>query len=251
MAKVALVEAAPPEDELDAPKKKGGKGKIIILAVAVLVLAGGGFAGWKMFAGGHAADEHAAEKAAADTPPVFLPVDQFTVNLNPEGGEQFLQTAFSLKVTDQEVVDALKARAPELRNQVLLLLSSKKASELTSVEGKQKLAAQLVAVANQTITPAFPALKKAADAKAAAEAKAAADAKAAAEAKAAKEAKAADAGAADKTEKTDKESDAEDKPAEPKKEGKAAKKDKDGESGKAAAPAHAVLDVLFTHFIIQ
>jgi flagellar FliL protein len=162
MAKVALVEAAPPEIEAAAPAKRG-KGKLIVVLVLLMVLGGGGFAAWKFL--GAKGGEHAVEKAAPELPPVFVPVDQFTVNLNPEGGEQFLQTAFTLKVTDQEVVDAVKLRLPDLRNQVMLLLSSKKASELTTVEGKQKLSAEILVVANEVIQPSFPVAKKAPDAK--------------------------------------------------------------------------------------
>src|SRR5580698_6364075 len=126
--------------------------------MVVLLLAGGGFAGWKFMAPKDG--EHAAEAPVAELPPVFVPVDQFTFNLNPEGGEQFLQAAFTLKVTDQEVVDAVKLRLPDLRNQVLLLLSSKKAAELTNVEGKQQLAKEILAIANEVIAPSFPVAKK-------------------------------------------------------------------------------------------
>src|SRR5580658_6458415 len=128
MAKVALAEVPPPDTEASAPAKRG-KGKlIIILAVVLLLAGGGGFATWKFMAPKDG--EQAADKPVAEVPPVFVPIDQFTVNLNPEGGEQFLQAAFTLKVTDLEVVDAVKLHLPELRNQVLLLMSSKKAADL-------------------------------------------------------------------------------------------------------------------------
>jgi flagellar FliL protein len=163
MAKVALAEVPPPDTDASAPAKRG-KGKLfVVLAVVLLLAGGGGFAAWKFMAPKDG--EHAVEKAVAELPPVFVPVDQFTVNLNPEGGEQFLQTAFTLKVTDQEVVDAVKLRLPDLRNQVLLLLSSKKASELTNVEGKQQLAKEILAIANEVVVPSFPVAKKTAEPK--------------------------------------------------------------------------------------
>ncbi len=209
MAKVALVQEAPPvvDDSAAAPKKKG---KLVKLILLTLVLAGGGGGGWyyKNLAGGH------AEKPVAEAPPIFLPVDQFTVNLNPEGGEQFLQAAFSLRVTDAEVVDAVKLRLPDVRNRILLLLSSKKAAELTTVEGKQKLADEIMQVSNEAIAPSFPAAKKSADAKA----------------------------------KT-----GEGKPAEARAESKTgdAKSADHAKSAEPAKPAHAVTGVMFTHFIIQ
>jgi len=163
MAKAALAEVPPPDTQASAPAKKG-KGKlIVILAVVLLLAGGGGFTAWKFMAPKDG--EHGAEKVVAELPPVFVPIDQFTVNLNPEGGEQFLQAAFTLKVTDPEVVDAVKLRLPDLRNQVLLLLSSKKAAELTNVEGKQQLAKEILAIANEVIAPSFPVVKKTAEPK--------------------------------------------------------------------------------------
>jgi flagellar FliL protein len=163
MAKVALAEVPPPDTEASAPAKRG-KGKlIIILAVVLLLAGGGGFAAWKFMAPKDG--EQAADKPVAEVPPVFVPIDQFTVNLNPEGGEQFLQAAFTLKVTDLEVVDAVKLHLPELRNQVLLLMSSKKAADLQNVEGKQQMANEILAIANEVVAPAFPVAKKAPDAK--------------------------------------------------------------------------------------
>jgi flagellar protein FliL len=163
MAKVALVEAAPPESESPAPAR-GGKRKLIVVVLMLLALGGGGFGAWKYL--GAKAGEHPAEKPLAELPPVFVPIEQFTVNLNPDGGEQFLQTAFTLKVTDLDVVEAVKLRLPDLRNQILLLLSSKKAAELTTVEGKQKLAGEILVAANEVILPSFPVAKKPAEAKA-------------------------------------------------------------------------------------
>ena len=166
MAKAATVEVVPPIVE-EAPKapKAGGRGRLFKIGAAVLLVAaiGGGSAAYFL---GRKGQDAAEEKAVPAKPPVFIPIEQFTVNLNPEEGEKFLQTAFTLKVTDQAVVDAIKLQLPDVRNRVLLLLSSKKASEISSVEGKQKLADEIQQAANQAIAPSFPAPKKAPDARA-------------------------------------------------------------------------------------
>jgi flagellar FliL protein len=233
MAKVALVQEAPPvvDDAGAAPKKKGKLVKLILLA---LVLAGGAGGGWyymKHNAAGH------AEKPVAEAPPIFMPVDQFTVNLNPEGGEQFLQAAFSLRVTDSEVVDAIKLRLPDVRNRILLLLSSKKAAELTTVEGKQKLAEEIMQASNEAIAPSFPVAKKAGEGKAKTGEGKPAEGKSS-ESKPAEGKAAEDKPAEGKT----------DAKAEGKAEGKAVER---GKAAEAAKPAHAVTGVMFTHFIIQ
>ena len=81
-------------------------------------------------------------------------IDPFTVNLTPgEGGDQYLQVALTLQVADQAQVDRLKLYMPQVRSRILLLLSSKKASEISSVEGKKKLSAEIIAQINLPFTP--------------------------------------------------------------------------------------------------
>ena len=69
--------------------------------------------------------------------PVFLSLETFTVNLEPENSDQHLQTNLTLKVGDNEAVNKIKLHMPEVRNRVLLLLSSKTASQIATVEGKR------------------------------------------------------------------------------------------------------------------
>ena len=54
-----------------------------------------------------------------------------------------------MKVGDNEAVSRIKLHMPEVRNRVLLLLSSKTASQIATVEGKKKLASELLAEINQ------------------------------------------------------------------------------------------------------
>ena len=129
------VEAVAPEA---APTKKKSKLLIIIMALTV-VLASAGAGAW-FFLFNEAEDE---EPKVSSKPAVFLPVDQFTVNLQPEDGQQYLQVAMTLKVVDQAVADSIKAQMPEVRSRVLLLLSSKKPSQLIALEGKNKLIAEI------------------------------------------------------------------------------------------------------------
>jgi flagellar FliL protein len=129
-----------------APAKDGKKSKskmFILIGVIVLAAAGGG--GWYFM--GHKAESpektaHAKPNPAA--PPVFSQMEPFTVNLQADGGEQFLQTAFTLKVGSQADVDAIKLYLPQVRSRVLLLLSSKRGAEIATVEGKKKLADEII-----------------------------------------------------------------------------------------------------------
>ena len=211
-------ERAGPANEADEtpaaakPAKRGLKSKLVLVLALVLLVGAGGGAYWWYMQHNNGADKHEA-KVEPPKPPVFVPLDTFTVNLQLEESPQFLQVGLSLKVSDNAVVDALKLHMPEVRDSTLLLLSSQKASALLTLEGKQKLANSIVATINAILDPAPATPEPAAPAQP--EAAPAAEATPAVEAE---EKGAADGG---------------DKPA------------------PAAEPKRPVLSVLFTSFIVQ
>ena len=119
---------------------------MVILVGGLLVVAIGGGAAW-LFLAAQAAG--AAHKVAKAEPPEYVPVDAFTVNLQPENGEQYLQIAFTLQVQNQKEGEAIKANMAKVRSRVLLLLSGKKASEISTVEGKHLLAKEIIVALKQ------------------------------------------------------------------------------------------------------
>ena len=141
----------------DAAAPKSKKKLLVIIVAAVVLLGGaGGAAAWFL---GHKDKDPAAKKevkAEPAKPPVFMNLEPFTVNLNPEDGEQYLQTAITLKVASGEVSEALSVHLPEVRSRILLLLSSKKASELTTIAGKNKLADEVLEVVKRPFSPKGP-----------------------------------------------------------------------------------------------
>lgn len=118
-----------------------------MIALVVLLAAGG--AGAYFFLGKKPAAAGEQAKVEAPKPPVFLTMEPFTVNLQNESGEQFLQLAFSLQVASSEQVELIKLYLPQVRSRLLLLLSSKKASDINTAEGKKKLGDDIVATVNQ------------------------------------------------------------------------------------------------------
>ena len=144
--------------EAPPPVGGGSKKKLIIIVVAVLVLAlGGGAAAWFFMHGDsgeeHSQDEKSAKKAKKPAkkagPPVYIPVEQFTVNLQPENGDQYLQVAMTLQASSLEESEVIKTNMPKLRSRILLLLSSKHASEINTPEGKQQLSKEVLETVNQ------------------------------------------------------------------------------------------------------
>lgn len=141
--------AASASASVEQPPKKSRLLAIII--ALVIVLAGAGGAAW-YFMSGKAGTGKAETKSVASVP-VFLPMEAFTVNLQSENGEQFLQTSFTLQVKSQEAVELIKLYMPHVRSRILLLLSSKKASEILSTEGKDKLAEEIISAVKKPFTP--------------------------------------------------------------------------------------------------
>jgi flagellar FliL protein len=157
---------ADPKLDAAAPAPGGGKNKLfIMIGAAVLVLGlGGAGAGW-YFLHGSGGEEAAAEPARKEhtsskkkkkkdeAPPEYVNIEPFTVNLQPEHGDQYLQVAFTLEVDSPEQVEVIKANMAKVRSRVLLLLSGKKASEISTVEGKQQLAGEILAAVKEPFVP--------------------------------------------------------------------------------------------------
>jgi len=125
---------------------KSKKKLIIIIAAALLVLGGGGGGAAWYFTKSSDPANAPAKKAEK---PEFVVLESFTVNLQPENGDQYLQVSMTLQVSGLEQVELIKLNMARVQSRVLLLLSSKKASELTSTEGKDLLAKEIIAAINK------------------------------------------------------------------------------------------------------
>lgn len=144
---------------------------IIIIAVLVLVLGGGGAAFMLMKkkpAEDEEADDHDAPpaKVAKDkkkkkkgdpaAPPAFLKLDPFVVKLQAEGQENYAQAVPELKLLEAPTADQIKQFLPEIRHKLLLILASKKASDLSNPDGMQLLANQIRESINATLNGEKP-----------------------------------------------------------------------------------------------
>ena len=154
--------AAPavPAETADVPPKSGKKKKLIIILAAVLMLAlagGGGTVYWlkkksaDAAAAAEAADDeggakpaHAAAKGGRRTPPSFLPLDPFVVNLADREADRFAQIGITLEVDDDKFADEMKAFMPAIRNGILMVLAHKTSQQLLERSGKEALAAEIM-----------------------------------------------------------------------------------------------------------
>ena len=140
-----------------APAKGKSKMLIILVAVFALLAAGGGGAAWFFHSKNAAAEAAKAEgdgkdgkpavKKESGKPPVFVTLENFTVNL--AGGDHFMQLGLVLQVKDEETSEKIKAFLPQIRSKILLLLSGKTPEELQDAKGKQALIDELLADARE------------------------------------------------------------------------------------------------------
>lgn len=157
--KAPPVAAADPHSGDAAPianKKKGKKSLIIILLLLLLAGGAGGWFWWKnkITAAGKQGIDAKEKNATEDIkkhPPQFVSLEQFTVNLQDATNEHYLQVAMVLEVDSNATGDTIKLYMPVIRNRVLLLLSSKHSHEISTLEGKQALAAAVLAEIRQPL----------------------------------------------------------------------------------------------------
>jgi flagellar FliL protein len=131
--------------------------KIIIIAVGVLVLLGGGGAGIYFLKPDllpgwirpieknavHAKGEVKDKKEEKVEHEVGADLEVFVVNLAGSGASRYLRTALSLGVKDEHEKEKIKELSGKIRHAVIMYLSERKVEDLVDLEGKNKLRADL------------------------------------------------------------------------------------------------------------
>jgi flagellar FliL protein len=166
---MAEAKKAESEDGEQPPPKKSKKLLLIIVsAVVALALIGGGVAFFLMKSKAEPVDDEGDEppaksekaekvkKGHEDAPPVFVKLDAFTVKLQTEQQEAYLQAVPELRVLDAHLGEKIKQYTPEIRHKLLLILSGKKASDISTPQGVQRLANEMRVAINAIIEPPTP-----------------------------------------------------------------------------------------------
>lgn len=135
-----------------APSAEGKKKPFLIILIALLAVGVGIGGTWYYMSSQRVGEEEAAP--VKKLPAKFIKLETFTVNLQSEDDDpRYLQVELVIKVNETEVVDVIASKTPEIRNQILLLLSSKKPTEISTLEGKQQLSQDISEVIKQKIEP--------------------------------------------------------------------------------------------------
>ncbi len=127
----------------------GSKKKLIMVIVAVLLLLTGAGVGAFLFLGGEeeplSPEEKQAqlEKQAKQVGPM-VNIDTFIVNILDDQQSRYLKAALTLELDSQEASLEVGERMPQIKDAILLLLSNKTYSELSDLQGKIQLRAELL-----------------------------------------------------------------------------------------------------------
>ena len=131
--------------EATLPAGTGNKKKIILFVLIGILSVGAGIGGTWYFMKQQQEDGSDVTAKKKKKPTTFIKLESFTVNLQSDDREpHYLQIELSLKANESEAVKVIENKKPEVRNQILLLLSSKKPSEINTLEGKQKLSQEII-----------------------------------------------------------------------------------------------------------
>ncbi len=123
-------------EEEQAPKKS--KLKLIIIAVLVLIFGAGGIYGYSKYNKGN---KERAETQKTEKASIICPLNSFVVNLFDKRGvgKRYLKVTMQLEVGTEEDKLLIENHNSQIRDTILLLLSSQTFKEINTLEGKLEL----------------------------------------------------------------------------------------------------------------
>lgn len=140
----------------------GGSKKLLwVMIILVLLSSAGAAAAIYMVIDQRGGDtvEGGTQQIAERQPPIFMRIEPFTVNLADDRyGSRLLYTGVTLRVGNDLSQQILEEHMPQVRSRLLMLLSGKQASDLTSPEGKEDLAQAIINRLNVPLTENQPPL---------------------------------------------------------------------------------------------
>lgn len=148
------------KEEGHAPPKKG---KGLIIAIAVVVLIGLGAGGYLLMngkssegsagghGGGHGEASSHGEGETGSKGNIFA-LEPFIVNLQDNSGTRYLKLTVNLELPPGSSLDELTTQSTQIRDSLIILLSSKSYSDIGTVEGKYQMRDEIIARVNQYLT---------------------------------------------------------------------------------------------------
>jgi len=131
-----------------------------VLFVLILGMGGGMYMLWTKLAAVSALSANSdadklAEKNKPETLGKVIAMDTFIVNLADPGANRYLRITMDLEVTgDKKPEEEITRKTSQLRDAILMILPTKKFSEIVSTEGKTALRDELIGALNSLLSTA-------------------------------------------------------------------------------------------------
>ncbi len=154
------------DDELELDTKsapKSGKGKLIIIIVAVMLVTTGVLVGVLFMTGALGGKSSGDSKDDSDTAAgddkelvvkksfYFDMKPAFIVNFEDQSQAAYLQIEMQAMTYDQSVTDEMIKHMPVIRNNILLILSAQKFEEVRTRQGKEALQEKVLIAVQEII----------------------------------------------------------------------------------------------------
>jgi flagellar FliL protein len=146
------------------PPRQAGLSKLVLLVIVLVVLLIGSGTTLALYMTGvlggpttaptvaAAAGEAVEAVPAPPTPPIYVPLEPpLVVNFERNGRMGYLQATIQLLARDKTVDEGVKAHMPVIRNNLLMLMSSKTFADVASREGKELLRQEALAEVNKVL----------------------------------------------------------------------------------------------------
>lgn len=86
-------------------------------------------------------------------PPIFAPLEPFTVTLRDERGTRVLYVAITLRLVDEISRNMITEYMPEVRDRVLRLLAVQNPAYIQTIEGRERLVSDLTQILQRPYLP--------------------------------------------------------------------------------------------------
>lgn len=141
------------------PGKK--KKPLLVLLLTIITLLSGAMAAYTWYemkevkASLNPGEKKEEVKKIEPVIPVYLPMETFTVSLQPDEHEEdrVLYIGLTLRLADEESKALIEQFMPEVRSRLLVVLSQQKARELSGDADKVRLINQIKEVIRQPLSP--------------------------------------------------------------------------------------------------
>ncbi len=159
--------AAKPAEEKPAKKAGGGKQSALLFALLIinmLVVAAVGYMVYQTrteeqkgstldkIVEGEVANQEKDAEVAQDFIGQLVPLEMFLVNLSGDRGNRLLKVSMELEIDGEMVQEEIEKRKPQIRDIIIVLLSSKTYSQISSKDGKEYLREEIKDTLNSFLT---------------------------------------------------------------------------------------------------